>query len=84
MVQSAKISQLQIRVSTQQKGAIRDAARRAGMDMSAYVLGRVLPPAGRRFQDAVLACALPGNERFALAELNRKRMDALTPLRQLR
>ncbi len=70
MASPAKSGQLQIRVSAQQKAAIRDAARRAGMDMSTYVLGRVLPAAARRFHEAVLACAVPGNERFALAELN--------------
>ena len=70
MVQSAKSGHLQIRVSSQQKAAIRDAARRAGLDMSAYVLDRLLPAQGRRFQDAILACEPPGNERFALAELN--------------
>ena len=70
MASSAKSGQLQIRVSAQQKAAIRDAARRAGVDMSTYVLGRVLPVAAHRFHDAVQACAVPGNERFALAELN--------------
>jgi hypothetical protein len=70
MVRSAKSGQLQIRVSTQQKAAIREAARRAGMEMSSYVLARVLPAAARRFHDVVQACAVPGNERFALAELN--------------
>lgn len=64
-----KSAQLQIRVSPPQKSAIQRAAVRAGMDMSAYVLSRVLPAAAGQFHDAVAACA--GSEAgFALAELN--------------
>ena len=66
----AKSAQLQIRVSPAAKAAIQRAARRAGMDMSAYVLARVLPAPARRFQDLTAACRDPGSERFALAELN--------------
>ena len=65
-----KSGQIQIRVSPTQKGAIRRAARRAGMDMSAYVLARVLPPPAARFQELARACADSTNERFALEELN--------------
>ncbi|MGH7310893.1 MAG: plasmid mobilization protein, partial [Candidatus Rokuibacteriota bacterium] len=43
MPASAKSAQLQIRVSPAEKAAIQRAARRAGLDMSAYVLTRVLP-----------------------------------------
>ncbi len=38
-----KIAQLQIRVTPKQKAQIERAARRAGLGMSAYVLGKVLP-----------------------------------------
>lgn len=71
MSESPKTAQLQIRVSTAEKAAIQRAARRAGMDMSSFVLGRLLPPTGARFQELTSAC---GQEealgRFALAELN--------------
>jgi hypothetical protein len=65
----SKSGQMQIRVSPAQKAAIRGAARRAGLDMSAYVLARLLPAPARRFQDLTEACA-GRDERFALAELN--------------
>lgn len=67
---TAKCTYLQIRVSPAQKAAIRRAARSAGMDMSAYVLARVLPAQAGRFQELTAACREPGGERFALAELN--------------
>jgi hypothetical protein len=67
---SGKSAQLQIRVSPAEKAAIQRAARKAGMDMSAYVLARVLPPAARRFEALVEGCRDPEGSRFALAELN--------------
>jgi len=67
---AAKSGQIQIRVSPAQKAAIRHAARRAGLDLSAYVLARLLPPQAHRFQDLAGACADPRDERFALAALN--------------
>jgi uncharacterized protein (DUF1778 family) len=67
---TAKSDQLQIRVSPAEKAAIQRAARRAGLDMSAYVLARVLPAAAGRFQDLTEACRAPEDARFALAELN--------------
>jgi mobilization protein NikA len=70
MPAAAKSGQIQIRVTPAQKAAIRHAARRAGMDMSAYVLARLLPAPARRFQDLTEACAESGDARFALAELN--------------
>ena len=65
-----KSAQLQIRVSPAEKAAIQRAARRAGLDMSAYVLARVLPAPARRFQELTEACRDPEGARFALAELN--------------
>ncbi len=70
MSAAAKSAQLQIRVSPAEKAAIQRAARRAGLDTSAYVLARVLPALARRFQDLTEACADPEGARFALAELN--------------
>jgi hypothetical protein len=70
MSATAKSAQLQIRVSPAEKTAIQRAARRAGLDMSAYVLARVLPALARRFRDLTEACRDPEGARFALAELN--------------
>jgi hypothetical protein len=70
MSATAKSAQLQIRVSPAEKSAIQRAARRAGMDMSAYILARMLPPLARRFQDLTEACRDSEGARFALAELN--------------
>jgi uncharacterized protein (DUF1778 family) len=70
MPATAKSAQLQIRVSPAEKAAIQRAARQAGMDMSAYVLARVLPAAARRFQELTEACRDSADARFALAELN--------------
>jgi uncharacterized protein (DUF1778 family) len=70
MSTSPKTTQLQIRVSPAQKAAIQRAARRVGMDMSAYVLGRLLPAAALRFHELTAACAEETGARFALAELN--------------
>jgi hypothetical protein len=64
-----KTAQLQIRVTPAEKAALRRAARRAGMDTSAYVLSRALSEPSARFQAAVRACGIPGSERLALAEL---------------
>ncbi len=77
MSRSLKSEQLQIRISAAQKSAIEQAARRAGMDMSSYVLQRVLPPVAERFQECVTSLAGPAAPSFALAELNRL-LSALT------
>ncbi len=70
MSSTTKSAQLQIRVSPAEKAAIQRAARRAGMDMSTYVLARVLPAGARRFQELTGACADPESGRYALADLN--------------
>ena len=69
MAQAPKSAQLQVRVTAAQKSAIQRAAARAGMDMSSYVLARVLSFPATQFQDFVAACT-EGDYRFALAELN--------------
>lgn len=65
-----KSTQLQLRVSPTEKAAIRRAARRSGLDVSAYVLARALPALARRFGELTEACRDPATERFALAELH--------------
>ena len=66
----SKKAQLQIRVSSGEKAAIQKAAKRAGLDMSAYVLSRVLSVPAAQFQECVAECAKAGSPRFALASLN--------------
>ena len=70
MPAATKSCQIQIRVSPPQKAAIRRAARNAGLDMSAYILARLLSVPARRFQDLTEACADAREARFALAEVN--------------
>ena len=70
MSKSSKTAQMQIRVSDYEKTAIQRAAARAGMDMSAYVLARVLSLPAAQFQDCVRGCVDSASPRFALAELN--------------
>jgi uncharacterized protein (DUF1778 family) len=70
MIRPAKTTQMQIRVSAVEKSAIQRAASRAGMDMSAYVLSRVLSVAAAQFRHFVLECVRSASPRFALAELN--------------
>ncbi|MGO9512565.1 MAG: plasmid mobilization protein [Steroidobacteraceae bacterium] len=78
MSQDTKKAQLQIRVTSAEKSAIHQAAKRAGMDMSAYVLSRVLSAPSVRFQECVAGCASEASSRFALAELN-SLLSELTP-----
>jgi uncharacterized protein (DUF1778 family) len=66
----SKLSQLQIRVSEAQKSAIRSAAERAGMDMTNYVLSRVLSIPAREFQEAVRMLTRPVAPSYALADIN--------------
>ena len=61
---------MQIRVSAREKAAIRSAAKRAGMDMSTYVLSRVLSVPAAEFRERIEACRGPAAPAFALAELN--------------
>jgi mobilization protein NikA len=66
----AKSEQLQIRLSRQEKAAIQRAAARAGMDMSGYVLSRVLSAPAAQFRACVEQGVRAQSPRFALAELN--------------
>jgi len=73
-----KNAQLQIRISAADKAAVQRAAKRAGMDMSAYVLSRLLPVPALRFQECIAACARQASPALALAELN-SLLSALSP-----
>ena len=75
-VARTKTRQLQIRVTPEQKSALARMARRAGQDVSSFVLSRVLPAAAHRFGEILSALGDADRERFALAELN----DLLTEL----
>ena len=71
-----KTEQLQIRVTRGEKAALKRSARRAGQDVSAYVLSRVLPDERLRFEELTKALAERRDRRFGLAALN----DLLTGL----
>lgn len=75
----AKSQQLQIRVTPQQKDALRRQARAAGQDVSTFVLARALPPANTRFAVLLRALENEDNRRFALAELS-DLLERCTPL----
>jgi uncharacterized protein (DUF1778 family) len=66
---SRKTGQLQIRVSQREKALLRRRARAAGMTMSEWVLSRVLPPLGERFQELVAELTRAERPGFVLAEL---------------
>ena len=74
---SAKPEYLQIRVSREQKTALKRAAKRAGLSMSALVLARSLPRAQARLERLLGSLRTEPTKRgYALAELN----DLLTEL----
>lgn len=65
----AKSEYLQIRVTPQQKAALKRQAASAGRDVSSYVLWRLLPRGQARFGEIIKALQV-GDRRFVLAELN--------------
>ena len=69
MAAQTKSQQLQIRVSRAEKSAIERAAKRAGLDMSSYVLSRVLSRAAAQFQEHIDTAA-SDEPSYGLAELN--------------
>ena len=75
---AAKTHQLQIRVTPEQKRALKQRAARSGQDVSTYVLTRALPAARDRLEK-ILHDLSEGDHRFWLAELN----DLLTSLAPL-
>jgi len=66
----AKTQQLQIRVTPQQKAALKRQAGAAGLDVSSWVLSRLLPSEPGRFAEIVRVLESEADHRFALAELN--------------
>jgi len=65
-----KSSQLQIRVTTEQKEVLKRLSRQAGQDMSSYIMSRALPDAQVRFGELLAALQDESQRSFALAELN--------------
>ena len=65
-----KSLQIQIRVSRDEKAAIKRLASAAGVDVSTYMLMRALPPARRRFGEILQALASEVERKFAFAELH--------------
>lgn len=76
---TTKSTQIQIRVSPQQKAALERLAQEAGQSLSAYILSRALPPARLRFVELLRALAQEEDPRFALAEMN-DFLSGLAPL----
>ena len=68
----AKTQFLQIRITPQQKAALKRLARDSGQGISTYVLERVLPSRRLRFLEILrdLASRTESDARFTLAELN--------------
>lgn len=66
---ATKTQQIQIRVTPQQKAVLKRQAAAAGMELSGYVLTRVLPPQQGRF-DRLAAGLTSEDYRFVLAELH--------------
>ncbi len=64
-----KTAQLQIRVTPHQKRLLKRLAADASMDMSSWILDRILPRTHERFQELVAALVQPDHRRFALAAL---------------
>jgi hypothetical protein len=65
-----KSQQLQIRVTSHQKAALKRLARAAGLDVSRYVLARVVPAEPHRFAELLRSLTSEANPRYVLAELN--------------
>jgi hypothetical protein len=66
-----KTAQLQIRVAPAEKAAIERAARQAGLGMSAYVLGKLLPSRSAEWKKLLGDIARSDDKRLALAALSR-------------
>jgi uncharacterized protein (DUF1778 family) len=67
---ATRSEQLQIRLTPAEKATLRRLARRAGLDLSTYVLMRVLPPAQARVSRVLRALRDEADRRFPLAELH--------------
>jgi hypothetical protein len=67
---ATKSHQLQIRVTPDEKSAIRRLAHAAGLDVSSYVLSRALPAVQGRFDGLLRALARSHGRSYVLADLN--------------
>jgi hypothetical protein len=67
---AGRSSQLQIRITPEQKEALKRLSRRTGQDMSTYVLSRALPDAEMRFTRLLEMLSDDDQPSFVLAELN--------------
>ena len=70
MSNSNKITQLQIRVTAGEKLAIQKAAEQANLNMSSYVLAKLLPPRSREFQAMLDRLVNSDDPSFILSEIN--------------
>lgn len=70
MAATLKSAQLQIRVSEDEKRAIARAAQDAGMDMSSYVLERVLGAQQQRIAELMRRLGSESTRGYVFAELN--------------
>lgn len=66
----AKSAQIQLRVTPQQKAVLQRRARAAGLDLTAYVLARLVPDLAARLQARVSALREPAGRRLAYAALH--------------
>ncbi len=76
MAKQTKSQQLQIRISPQEKIALKHAARQAHVSISDWVLRRLFPPSEKQFQAIISTLTNEKNKSYGLAELN----DFLTRL----
>lgn len=67
---AGRSSQLQIRITPEQKEVLKRLSSRAGQDMSTYVLSRALPDARLRFVRLLEMLRNDDQPSFVLAELN--------------
>lgn len=65
-----RTAQLQIRVTPEEKAAIEQAAHRAGLGMSSYVLRKVLPERAAQWNDLLREIARSDGAKIALATLS--------------
>lgn len=70
MAAPSRTAQLQIRVTPAEKASLARAARRAGLGMSAYVLGKALPEQAAQWRARLKDLARAEGDRIALAGLS--------------
>ena len=70
MISEAKNQQIQLRISAREKGMIMQAALRAGMTMSEWILETVLPAKQQRYQTLIRKIATAKEHSYVFAELN--------------